>query len=198
MKTKQSKMMIKNSVKLLVVIFLMASCSKDDDGPKFQEENFLASFLSQTGFDQKTNLFVNSGSYEFGLFFSPRVKGKITSLKVKLPDVNSSLKVTLWDVEASTVIRTEIVNVATINTDFTFDINDISLEKDKEYAITMNTNDWYDRRKNDGSTVTYPIISGNIELKSYKFISGTSQTLPTRSQTNYYAGDLSFNFIQTK
>ncbi len=45
---------------------------------------------------------------------------------------------------------------------------------------------------------TYPIVSGNIELTAYKFTTGTSQTLPTSLQTNYYAGDLSFNFIQTK
>ena len=62
----------------------------------------------------------------------------------------------------------------------------------------MNTNDWCDRKINDGSNITYPIVSKNIELTAYKFTIGTSQTLPTSSQTNYYAGDLSFNFIQTK
>lgn len=62
----------------------------------------------------------------------------------------------------------------------------------------MNTNDWYDRKKNDDSNTSYPIVSRNIELTAYKFTTGTSQTLPTSSQTNYYAGDLIFNFIQTK
>lgn len=195
---------MKKSILLFALVFSLFSCSKDDDPavptPKsFSEENFLNGYLNSSNFYQSTVINKNYGIFEFGLFFNPLVKGKITSLYVKLPDANPELRVTIWDVTTdSLIVRTEIVNIQYANTAYTINIDDIELDKDKEYAITMNTNDWYYRQKEDGSATTYPIISGNIKLNSYRYKSGTAQELPTAIDGSYYAGDLSFNFLQTE
>ncbi len=184
---------------VFLIMPLVSSCSKDDDGdssPTYNEENFLESYLTSTGFSQSKSDFVDSGNYEFGLDFTPLVKGKITSLKVKLPAVNNSLRITIWDKATTTIIKTEIANVSTANTDFTFDIVDLELVKNKEYSITMNSKDWYNREKTDATQAVYPVTAGNIQLDRYRWASGVVQNFPGNISATYYAGDLSFNFIQ--
>lgn len=181
-------------------IFLITSCSKDDDEAVrepiiYAEENPLNKYHESAGFTTVTN-FINSGNYEFGLVFSPNVKGKINAITVKLPDVNSSLKVTIWDYTAKTVLRTEIVNVATSNTLLTKAIEELALEKDKKYMITMNSNDWYKKNKPDNSNAAYPITAGNIKFLEYRWLSTLSQVFPTNISQDYNGGDLSFNFQQ--
>ncbi len=187
----------KTIVAITATLFLF-SCSKDDDRPNYSEENFLSGFLTNSGFSATTNSYINAGNYEFGLEFTPLVKGKITSLKIKLPEVNNALRVTIWDksTATATVVRTETVNVTAANTEQSFDITDLELTANHQYAITMNSNDWYDRRRTDASNATYPITSGNIRIDSYKYSSGSAQTYPTTLILNYYAGDISFNYLQ--
>lgn len=181
-------------------IFLTTSCSKDDDEPTpqpivYAEENPLNKYHENAGFTATTN-FINSGSYEFGLVFSPNVKGKMNAITVKLPDANPSLKVTVWDYTAKTVLRTEVINVSASNTLITKAIEELALEKDKKYVITMNSNDWYKRAKPDNSDAVYPITAGNIKFLEYRWVSGSTQIFPTNISLNYNGGDLSFNFQQ--
>lgn len=183
----------------LSTVALATSCSKDDDEQPtpvvYNEENPLDKYHELAGFTTTSN-FINAGDYEFGLTFSPNVKGKINALVVKLPDVNTNLKVTIWDFNTKTVLRTETVSVPTANTVVTKSIPELSLEKDKKYVITMNSNDWYKRSKADNSNATYPITSGNIKVLEYRWIGGTTQVFPTNVSLNYNGGDLSFNFQQ--
>ncbi len=186
-------------LKVMLLAFLcisILSCKKDDSGPSFQEENFLDGYLTTTGFNQKVISFVNSGTYEFGLEFTPLVKGSITSLRVKLPDTNPSLRITIWDKVAVAIIKTEIFNVVAANTVYDIDIVDLPLVKDREYAITMSSNDWYNREKTDGSNTTYPVSIGNIKINKYIYSDGATQVYPLSVGVRYYAGDLSFNFLQ--
>lgn len=180
----------------VVITIALSSCSKDD-GPSYNEENFMSGYLTNSGFSATTS-YIDAGNYEFGLEFTPLVKGKITSLKVKLPAVNNALRVTIWDKSTSTaiVIRSETVNVTAADTEQGFDIADLELTANHQYAITMNSNDWYDHRRTDVSNTTYPITSGNIRIDSYKYSSGSAQTYPTTPVLYYYAGDVSFNFLQ--
>ncbi|WP_276378928.1 hypothetical protein [Flavobacterium sp. H4147] len=185
---------------ILITAALAVSCSSDDDKdntPKFETENPLAAYYTQTGFSTVTN-FINSGDYEFGLAFTPTVKGKIKAITLKLPATNSALRVTIWDYTAKTVLRTETLNVATADVQVTKEISELALEKDKKYMITMNSNDWYKKSKADNSIVTYPIVAGNITFNEYRWLSGTTQTFPTNVSSSYNAGDLSFDFQQTE
>ncbi len=186
------------AIVLLVAAITVMSCSKDDDGPTYNEENFMNGFLINSGFSAITDATVNGGSYEFGTEFTPLVKGKITSLKVKLPATNTTLRVTIWDKSTAiaTVIRSETVNVTAADTEQGFDIPDLELSANHLYAITMNSDDWYNHRRTGNTDATYPVTSGNIRIDGYKWIGGTAQTYPTNIALNYYAGDVSFNFLQ--
>jgi hypothetical protein len=186
------------SILVVTALFGILSCSKDDNGPTFSEENFMNGFLTNSGFSATTDNSVNGGDYEFGLEFTPLVKGKITSLKVKLPDVNNAVRVTIWDksTPTATVVRTETVNVTAADTEQSFDIADLELQTNKQYAITMNSNDWYNHRRTGSTDVTYPITSGNIRIDNYKWVFGTTQSYPTNTSLSYCAGDVSFNFVQ--
>ncbi len=177
---------------------LIVSCSKDDETPSFQKENFLSEFLTSTLFDEESDSRINSGDFEFGLEFTPTVKGNITSISVQLPDANDNLRITFWDTETKTALRTENVNVALADTNYSFDIDALALVKDKKYMITMNSNDWYHRTKADNSEVAYPISIGNIDINNYGYFSGTDQTYPTTFYDNYYAGDLAFDFERSE
>ena len=190
--------------KTIFTIFLLAisitSCSSDDDKdntPTFETENPLAVYYSQTGFSTVTN-FINAGDYEFGLVFTPTVKGNLKAITLKLPEANPTLRVTIWDYASKAVLRSETLNVATADVQVTKEISVLGLEKDKKYLITMNSNDWYKKNKADLTNVTYPITAGNITFNEYRWIGGTGQTFPTNVSANYNAGDLSFEFQQTE
>lgn len=186
------------AVCLLAAFTIACKKSKDPVPVTYPEETFLDGYLNQTGFAQKVTNLVNSGASEFGNEFVPTVKGSITKLTVKLPDANAALRITIWDKLTNAVLRTETVNVVSANTTYIFDIADLALTKDKEYAITMNSDDWYNRTKNDGTNATYPITVGNIRITTYKYANGSAQTYPTINPINYYAGDIAFVFQRTE
>jgi len=175
----------------LLAISSIISCNNDSENSYVT--NFLSDYLKLTKFENKVTSIKNGNSMEAGLFFTPSADGKITKLKVKIPDVNNALKITLW--KGPTILKTETVNVTKADTEQVFDISDVMLTKGTEYAITMNSNDWYKRTITDGSNATYPSAIGFLKFTAFKTIDGTSQTLPTTSVSNAYYGDLSFDYL---
>jgi len=177
---------------------LLVSCSKDDPAPEpivmEPEQNPLAGFLTATGFNQNTIEYINTGDYEFGFSFIPLVNGKMTAIVAKIPDTHTAMRVTIWDKLAGTVLRSETIDITTAGVEVTKAISALSLVKDKEYFITFNSNDWYDHRRTDSSSATYPFTVGDIKITSYAYHSGATQSLPNTTQTVYYAGDCSFKF----
>lgn len=183
---------------ILVTAILAISCSSDkEDKKSYATENPLAAYYTATGFSTVTN-FINAGDYEFGLVFTPTVKGSIKAITLKLPATNPTVRVTIWDYTAKSVLRSESINIATADVEVKKEISELALDKDKKYMITMNSNDWYKKNKADLSNVTYPIIAGNITFNEYRWVSGTAQIFPTNVSANYNAGDLSFDFQQTE
>ncbi len=189
---------LKTILALLIITLSAVSCSSDkDNGPTFATENPLTAYYTQTGFTTVSN-FINSGDYEFGLVFTPTVKGKIKAITLKLPAINAAVRVTIWDYTSKAVLRSETLNVATADVQVSKEISELALDKDKKYMITMNSNDWYKKSKADNSNVTYPIVAGNITINEYRWLAGTTQTFPTNVSASYNAGDLSFDFQQTE
>ena len=193
---------LKTIFTLLAISIFTISCSSDDDDDsvKYAEENPLDAYMAGSGFSQKAVDVKNSGIYEYGFSFKPKVTGKINSLIVKIPDVNPALRITVWDAATKTVIKSETINVATANITIEKAISPIALTKDKEYYFTVNSDDWINRTKTDGSAAAYPITAGNIVITGYAYISSTaSETLfPTNLRNTYYAGDMTFKFQQTE
>ena len=77
-----------------LALFSFISCNNDSENT--YESNFLSDYLKLTKFENKVTSIKNGNSMEAGLFFTPSADGKITKLKVKIPDVNNALKITLW------------------------------------------------------------------------------------------------------
>ena len=187
----------------LILFVVLSSCSKKDYAPiptpvVYQEENFYDGYLTASGFNEKTRNLINGSDNECGIEFAPTVKGKITALVVKIPDSRSDLKITIWDKSAGTAMRTETVNVAVANTEYTIDIIDMELIKDKEYIISMNSNDRYIREKNNESQANYPIIIGNIKINNFSNKIISVPTFPTIANLDFVAGDVSFKFLRTE
>jgi hypothetical protein len=189
------KKLVASTILLMLVITMLISCSKDD--PTVVKENPLATYLTASGFSETTSD-IDDDYYEFGISFIPQVAGKITAIVVKLPDNQSNLRVTIWDVATQKILRTETIASAIVDIEVTQNITPLSLVKNKEYMITFNTNDWYNHEKPDQGETTYPILAGEISVTGYAYNDGTTQTFPMSFQTDYYAGDLSFVFQHNK
>ncbi|MFH6992092.1 hypothetical protein [Flavobacterium sp. FlaQc-48] len=193
---------LKTIFTILSVALLTISCSSDDDKDSvtYDYENPLDLYMAASGFSQKAVDVKNSGIYEYGFSFKPTVTGKISSFFAKIPDVNTALRITLWDVATKTVIKSETMNISVANMAFEKTILPIQLVKDKEYFFSVNSDDWINRTKTDGSAATYPIVAGNITITGYAYISSTAtETIfPTNARNTYYAGDISFKFQRTE
>ena len=191
---------MKKTIFLFAIIFSLFSCSKDDEATPvtYQEENPLIGYLTNGGINGAIIDVVDGTTSEVGNEFTPLVKGTIKAFVVSLPQSNANLRVTLWDAPTKTVIRTEYINVVTAATTTTKNIEPIELQKDKKYAITMNSDDWYYRDKSNGSLITYPITSGNIRFDSFGFTDTPGLIYPIYFSNDYYNGDLSFIFQQTE
>lgn len=200
---------ISKSILLFIIgILLIVSCSKSEPEPvkpvaikspiTYFEETFYNLYLSKTGFDQTAVNTIDLANNELGLEFTPIVNGKMTKIFVKLPVVNNNLRVTVWDKAAGTKLTTETVIVDRAEVRITKDIDDLTLVKDRVYAITMNTNDWINRKRTDGGAATYPITIGNLKINGYKYTPGTTAVYPTTVNNTVYSGDIYFNFLQTE
>lgn len=197
-----------NKIKSIFIVLVFSiftfSCSKDDDTLvlpviEYAEENPLNGYLETSGYNQdQVSSIDNPSIVEAGFSFKPVFNGKINSLKVWIPASNNSLRVTIWDNETQTAIRTEIVNVTSANVPSIKTIEPLFLLKNKEYTITMNSNDYYIKTKTDGTAAEYPIAVGNIVITSYREGYGAAQTFPQGTQPDYYNGNCSFSFQRTE
>lgn len=184
----------------LFALVTLAACDKDDDPAPyvFPTENPLSGFLSDSGLDEvETESVDQISNYEIGYRFRPTASGAITALSVRIPAVNSNLRVTVWDAETQTVLKTEAFNVTSSGVAVTKTIPALTLVKDHEYMVTMNTNDWYDYRRTDNSNASYPFTEANIQVIGFGYGIGTGQNFPGLTASNYFYGDVSFTYQRT-
>lgn len=164
----------------------------------FSEENPLPAFLSSTRYNEHIELCSNTSVFdEVGFKFKSLAKGTINKINVKIPITNNNLIVTIKDFATNQIIRSETVNVTSANVDIVKTIAPLDLEKDKVYLITMKTNNYYKRFRNDFTQAMYPITVGNIKVMAPM----TSMLSPDGSlggSGNFYSGDVSFTFLRTE
>ena len=124
------------NILIIVTIIVVASCSKKDDAPVttgYPEQNPLTGFLVASGYNQTTrNSINNTNIYEIGFSFIPLVKGKINAIKIKIPNIKSGLRVSIWDKTANSLIRAESVDIGSSDTEITKTISPLELLKDNE------------------------------------------------------------------
>lgn len=190
------------TLKLLIAFLATAACtiacSKDNEtNTVYPEENPFQLFLTGSGINS-TNNQLNAGQYyEAGLRFKPTVHGTMNKIFVKLPDAQTNLRITIWDAATETILRTETIETVTADIEASKTITPLALVKNKEYTISFNANDWYQRNNTD-ATIPYPVTAGNIMITGFLSGMGTSQTYPADSHTAAIAGDLSFAFQRTR
>lgn len=178
---------------LAFTAFLFVGCSDDDDDNSPSEVNFLNTYLALTQFNENSDEVFDDGPYEFGLYFRVAVDGDMERISLRLPEDRDDVRVTVWNVDTQTVMRTEMIDVEAGLTK-TVNIDDIDLTTGTQYAITMNGDSYYYRYADDDQIPTYPITAGNVIIDSYRYIFGAEQVLPEQIATDYYAGDLGFTF----
>jgi hypothetical protein len=110
---------------------------------------------------------IADSDFEFGFSFIPTVAGQINAIVARIPDANPTLRVTIWDFDTETVLKTVTLNVAAANSTATLEITPLVLEKNKKYMITMNSNDYYERYKTDETDAIYPISAADINVTGY-------------------------------
>lgn len=183
----------------LFAVVTLIGCKKDDDTPAkaYPEENPLTAYLQNSGFNQKVDALIDASTYEFGYKFKPKVKGKINAVTFKIPDNATNVRVTIWNADSKTVLRTIVIPTVVKDTELTQSIDALSLDTSVNYCISYNGNDWYYRTRTNGSATTYPIEAGNLLITGYQYGSTLSQIFPNSSSISYYAGDLSIVFQQT-
>lgn len=189
--------------KLITAIFAVVTligCKKDDDTPAkvYAEENPLGAYLQNSGFNQKTTNIAAGYVSEFGYTFKPKVKGKINAFTFKIPYNMTNARVTIWNADSKTVLRTIIVPNVIANAEIRQNIDALTLDTSSKYTITTNGKFYYERTKTDGSVTVYPIDAGNISILGYGYTNTAAQTFPIFTSTSYYGGDLSIVFQQTE
>lgn len=197
------KNLISKAVLIFVLLLIISSCRKDDDPEPippptvYPVENPMAAFMASLS-DTTPNI-VNAASYEIGLVFTPKVKGNLNAIQVKLPTTNNLLRVTLWDSATNTIISTEIVDVNTANTVITKNIAPLPLVKDKQYTLTMKSASYFYYGSAAGPALTsYPLTIGNVIFNNFIYSpAGTPATYPTTISPSEYAGELNIVFQQT-
>jgi hypothetical protein len=200
---------MRKTLALLVPIFsllFLSSCSNDETVSEqepviidYQEENPLPGYLTATGYNQESTAILNTAqSHEIGFFFKPLKKGKINSIVVKIPVTDSNLTVKIWDLRTNTIIRTETVDVNTANTEITKIITPLELVKNKDYAITMTTQNYFKKNRTDLGMTNHPITIGNIKINGSYFSNSNTQNPPFITLIGLYNGDCSFNFLRTE
>lgn len=190
-----------SSILILVMMVFLFSCKNDNTAAPtttvvYQEENPLTSFLATTGLNLIASPFSNTTAFEMGYAFKPKVRGIIKGLTVKLPYVNGSLKVTIWDKVTATVVRSTYVNVATANQDISVTIPNLELTQNTDYVISMYTNMFYNHKRTDNANVVFPVDAGNISITGSYTNAITS--MPATTNASSFCGDFSFIFQQTQ
>lgn len=194
---------------LAIAIFassnIFISCSKkDEDLPiitakVFPEENFWQGFINNAGFVNQTS---NTGNMSYGFQFKPKVKGKINSFIIKIPQTENNIVVTIRKRGTLESVGKEIFNVTASNSDFVKVITPIQLDKDVSYLIIVSTNSYFNYIRTSSNQV---IISGNLDIQGNFYSTSADGGSGIGYFNDYFdviqseiKGNISFNFQQTE
>lgn len=161
-------------------------------------EDALQNLVSASGLSEQTAINLEGAQLEQGVAFSPKVKGVISAVSVKLPAYDNAVRVTIWDYETQSVLRTATVNVSEGGRYHKQAISLLEVEKGRRYVISMNVRTTYIHRKPDFSNAYFPIDLGSVLALHCRRMGryGSAQEFPNFSTDAEYYGDLSFDFQQ--
>lgn len=186
---------------LTLIVFFTNSCSNNDNNQTapivFNEENPLPSFLDASGFNSNVNAATSSTYQELGLTFKPLEFGTINAITVKLPVNPSRTRVTIWDKATGSLLvtaRIPLILDYIPNTTYEVTITPFALTKNKEYVVSMSTQNWTTRQRIGATDANYPITVGSIQFLNFVASVGQDHIMPTNVNLSYIGGDLGFKF----
>lgn len=190
---------MKTTFKTVVILLLtmtFLSCSKEDNSNKNPEQNPLDEYLEIAGFENEYPSLPGLGFYELGFTFKPLVNGNINSIVLNLPNSKENVRVTIWNLETESIVFQDVFDVTIAESSVVFPVNSITLQENKEYIISMNSDQSYINSFNLFNPVNanYPIVIEDIQILNTRSNAGTNQVLPATISLNSYAGNCSFNF----
>ncbi len=176
------------------VALLLSGCGKSVATSTEQPLTALFADNVISNVDSNTT-FVNSSNFEFGFEFEVSKDGKVTQLGTHNPDAGS-IRITLWDLADTSIIAQSTITVVANTPKFVALGTSVSLTTGKKYAISMQSNDWYNKERTSTAAYVYPIIKGNVKITKYGFSSGTftPAKYPTNFSLNYIAGIADFTY----
>ena len=187
----------------LLFMAILLGCKKDktEQDIVYSEENTFENLRTSIAQNSTINNVLNSAYYfEVGSSFKSLVKGNIKTLYVRIPDTSSILIVTIWDKSTQAKLLQTTVNITNSNTERVLDITPIAIEPNKEYIISMKTNDYYLYKKSGSTLISYPFTSGNIIYTATVSADPlTPGVMPTTAfNQGTYFGEVHFKFQQTQ
>jgi hypothetical protein len=126
-----------------------------------------------------------STTAEEGLLFSVAKNGKILRLGTKMPKAGS-YRVTLWDTATKTQLSQATVNQASDGVLTFSPISPVSVITGKTYLVSIWASGYvFEIYPMNNGNVIYPIISGNITITGFRWITTTQNpiTYPTNLQS---------------
>jgi hypothetical protein len=191
---------LKTAFTIISVYLLFAFCNPNKSkivAVEDASENPFSEFLVLTGLNKPTAKIINGTSYETGFSFKPTVNGSLNELIVTIPNTNNNLKIIIWDKTTQQPIRSELMNVTASNLATIKKITPLHLQENKEYTITMRTNDFYIRNNIDFSKIHFPIQVHSIEITEAYMAHENKNENPITSNYGFF-GDVSFTFNKTE
>lgn len=182
-------------IAILSLATLGPSCNKYESADALPER----SPMSSTFLGNPNNIvtITGSGPYEYGFKFAVSKNGQITRLGCKMPKTGN-YRVTLWDMSVATpAVMAQATVVEPSDSTLSFaDIVPVSVATNKNYFISIWSNDSWYRAVPLTSAFVYPITTGSIIIKGYQWSNApsTPQVFPSTSEVTYVAGvpDLEF------
>ncbi len=183
-----------------LIMLVVISCSKNDDtSPSvvYQEEIPLPGFLDASGFNADVNTASSAAYQECGLSFKPLEYGTINAITIKLPVNPGRIRVTVWDKATGSLLvtaRIPLILDYVSGTTYEVAITPFALTKNKEYVISMSTQNWTTRQRIGATDANYPITVGNVQFINFVSNLGQDLIMPSNINLSYVAGDLGFKF----
>lgn len=188
--------MKKSLIPFLFFGLLLNACKKDDAVVTKPNESPLAKILEDKTWTQAT---FSNGPYELGYIFSASIKGKITQVGCRMPDLGI-YTVSIWDEGTKKLLRQKTVEQSSPEKFTLVNVDELVVEKDVKYVISVNTaiggiKKSYFQIANTTSNI-FPIVRGNIVIQKTVVNDGATPTFPaTRSYLDKIFGYADFTFI---
>lgn len=125
-----------------------------------------SNFLADNTMNVTVTANPNNNIFEYGLRFIVTRKGRMVKVGSRLPKAGI-YRISIWDIATKTVITQQYVYQLTGNVQAWADIPALALTANKEYFISIISDNWNEAYPKVGSTITYPITKGSLKVLAF-------------------------------